>query len=76
MMIEKNKSRVDDFSNKNEHREMSHGRKLKKRETNTILITINANGFRVNNEEKIDQIIKNFKINKEDAAILSEENSK
>ena len=56
-MIEPNQTRLDEFDDAIEHREIIHRGQLdEKRVTNTRMIVMNVNGFRCQHEEKIDQI--------------------
>ena len=73
-MIEPNQTRLDEFDNASEHRDIVHRRCLDAeiRVTHTRMIAINANGFMYQHEEKIDQTTEFFKSNQTCTVMLSE----
>ena len=78
MMIEPIQTRVDEFDSTRENREIVHRGHInaEKRETSTIIMSINASSFSYKNEEKIDQMIDFCKNNKVDIVMISETNCK
>ena len=63
MMIEPIQTRVDEFDSTSENREIVRRGCInaEKRETNTTMMSTNANIFSCENEEKIDQTIDFYK---------------
>ena len=77
-MIEPNQTRLEHFDNVNQHREILHRgcSDVEKRVTNARMMLMNANGFRIQHEEKIAQMTEFCKNNQIDAVTLSETNGK
>ena len=77
IIIEPNQSKLDEFDNLKQHREILHRGYLdEKKNKKTRIISMNENGFRNKHAEKIDQMIEFCKNNKIDAAMLSKTNGK